>query len=271
MEAWICVTCGVQFAPGEQPPSRCPICEDERQYVGYNGQQWTTLAKMKADGFHNVVQEQEPRLTGIGTEPHFAIGQRAILLQTDEGNILWDCMGYFGDEAIAAIEQRGGLKFIAVSHPHLYGSMVEWAERFDARIYLHEADREWVMRPSERITFWSGDTFPLASEALLVRLGGHFPGSSVLYWPSGADGRGSLFTGDTISVAADRRWVSFMYSYPNYIPLPAPMVRHICDSIMPYNFERLYGGWFGSVIAEDAKNAVIRSADRYIRILTGNP
>lgn len=141
MDAWICVTCGVQFAAGEELPHACPICEDTRQYVGYKGQQWTTLAKMRADGFRNVIREHEASLTGIGTEPSFAIGQRPLLVQSKEGNILWDCMGYLGDEAIAALEQRGGIKAIAISHPHLYGSMVEWAERFDARIYLHEADR----------------------------------------------------------------------------------------------------------------------------------
>ncbi len=265
MENWICIRCGVQYAESVQPPPECLICLDQRQYVGYEGQQWTTLAKMHSDGFHNVIREYEPHLTGIGTEPSFAIGQRALLVQSEEGNVLWDCMGYFGDEAIAAIEQRGGLKAIAISHPHLYGSMVDWAERFDARIYLHEADRAWVMRPSERITFWSGETLSLMSEMLLLRLGGHFPGSAALLWKNGAHGR--LLTGDTISVAADRRWVSFMYSYPNMIPLPASDVSRIRDGILPYDFERLYGGWFDSIVAEDAKNAVIRSADRYIRAL----
>lgn len=267
MDAWICVTCGVQFAASEEPPHACPISEDEREYVGYDGQQWTTLAKMRAAGFHNVITEYEARLTGIDTEPYFAIGQRPLLVQSQEGNILWDCMGYLGEEAIAAIEQRGGIKAIAISHPHLYGSMVAWAERFDAHIYLHEADRAWVMRPSERITFWSGDSLPLTSETLLLRLGGHFPGSTVLHWKSGANGRGCLLTGDTIAVAADRRWVSFMYSYPNLIPLSASEVSRICAAIIPYDFERLYGGWSESIVVADAKNAVLRSADRYLQAL----
>ena len=46
MEKWICKTCGTQFPASEQPPGGCPICLDERQYVGYNGQEWTTLAQM---------------------------------------------------------------------------------------------------------------------------------------------------------------------------------------------------------------------------------
>ncbi|GLV55094.1 hypothetical protein KDH_19410 [Dictyobacter sp. S3.2.2.5] len=267
MDTWICVTCGVQFASSEEPPHGCPISEDEREYVGDNGQQWTTQAKMYADGFRNVIREHELHLTGIGIEPSFAIGQRALLIQSEEGNILWDCISYLGDEAIAAIERLGGIKAIAISHPHLYSSMVEWSKHFDAQIYLHETDRAWVMRPSERIAFWSGETFPLTHNLQLIRLGGHFPGSTVLHWKGGANGRGCLLTGDTIAVAMDRRWVSFMYSYPNMIPLPASEVSRICNAIMPYDFERLYGGWFDSLVVEDAKNAVIRSADRYLRAL----
>ena len=91
--------------------------------------------------------------------------------------------------------------------------MVEWADRFGIPIYLHEADREWVMRPSERITFWSGETYPLSDGMTLLRLGGHFPGGTVLHWKQGAGGKGVLLSGDIIQVVADRRWVSFMYSY----------------------------------------------------------
>src|SRR6266700_4591831 len=116
--------------------------------------------------------------------------------------------------------------------------MVEWAERFDAPIYLHESNRRWVMRPSERIAFWSGDLLKLPGDISVVRLGGHFPGSTVLHWTSGAGGRSVLLTGDTIYVVVDRNWVSFMYSYPNLIPLPASEVRRIRDAINPYHFER---------------------------------
>ncbi len=59
MEKWICKTCGTQFPQSEKPPDACPICLDERQYVGYNGQEWTTLAKIQKDGFRNKFQEFE--------------------------------------------------------------------------------------------------------------------------------------------------------------------------------------------------------------------
>ena len=267
MEKWICTTCGTQFPPGEQPPEACPICLDERQYIGYNGQQWTTLAKMQSDGFHNEFKKHEPGLIGIGTMPSFAIGERALLVQTPNGNILWDCMSLIDEETTAGIERLGGLTAIAISHPHYYSTMVEWADRFDIPIYLHEADREWVMRPSERITFWSGETYPLWEGMTLIRLGGHFPGGTVLYWQQGVDGKGALLSGDIIQVVADRQWVSFMYSYPNLIPLPAAEIQHIRDTIAPYQFERLYGAWFERVVTHDAHYVVLRSAERYIRAL----
>src|SRR5579859_6982215 len=152
-----------------------------------------------------------------------------------------------------------------------YFTMVEWADRFDIPICLHEADRQCAMRPSERIHFWSGDTYTLPNGMILIRLGGHFAGGTVLYWQAGAGGRGALLSGDIIQVVSDRRWVSFMYSYPNLIPLPAAEVQRIRDMIEPYQFERLYGAWFERVVMQDAHNAVMRSAKRYIRALERIP
>lgn len=267
MELWICATCGAQFAESATPPSSCPICSDERQYIGREGQQWTTLARLYDDGRRAVFKEHEPGLTGIGIQPEFAIGQRALLVQTPSGNVLWDCIPFLDDDIVNEVTRLGGLKAIAISHPHFYSCMVEWAQRFDAPIYLHESNRQWVMRPSERVKFWSGDTLPLLDQLTLIRLGGHFAGSTVLHWPQGAAGKGALLTGDTIQVVADRRWVTFMYSYPNVIPLPAAEVRRISDAITPYAFDRLYGGWFERIVSADAHAAVLRSADRYITAL----
>ncbi len=271
MEKWICKTCGTQFPASEKQPEGCPICLDERQYVGYNGQQWTTLAQMREEGFRNEFREHEPRLIGIGTTPTFAIGERALLVQNEHGNVLWDCMSLLDDKTVAGIERLGGLTAIAISHPHYYSTMVEWADRFDVPIYLHEADRQWVMRPSERIRFWSGDSYKLADGMTLIRLGGHFSGGTVLHWQAGAGGKGALLSGDIIQVVSDRRWVSFMYSYPNLIPLPAAEVKRIRDMIEPYAFERLYGAWFERVVMDDAHGAVMRSAERYMRALEGSP
>jgi hypothetical protein len=95
---------------------------------------------MQSGDFHNVFKEYEPGLTGIGTEPIFAIGQRALLLQTDQGNILWDCITYLDHDTVAAIQQRGGLKAIAISHPHFYTTIYALQERLSMARTALQAD-----------------------------------------------------------------------------------------------------------------------------------
>jgi glyoxylase-like metal-dependent hydrolase (beta-lactamase superfamily II) len=147
--------------------------------------------------------------------------------------------------------------------------MVEWARAFAAPVYLHAADRAWVMRPDPALDFWEGESRELGDGLTLLHCGGHFAGGTVLHWAAGAEGRGALLSGDILQVVQDRRYVSFMYSYPNLIPLPAATVRRIADAVAPYAFDRLYGAWWGRVVQEDAKAAVARSAARYIAALGG--
>jgi hypothetical protein len=264
MENFICVQCGTQFGKNEQPPSRCPICEDERQFVRHTGQEWTTLDRLARD-HHNRIEEEAPRLLGIGTEPEFAIGQRALLVQSPAGNLLWDCITLLDDRTIAEVNGRGGIRAIAISHPHYYTMMVEWAERFEAQILLHAADREWVMRKSPRIRFWEGTTLPLWDDLTLINCGGHFEGGTVLHWPAGSNGKGTLLTGDIIQVVQDRRYVSFMRSYPNLIPLGPAAIGRIVQTIEPFSFEQIYGAWWKANVLSDAKSAVRRSRERYLR------
>src|SRR5262245_13906769 len=115
--AYLCVTCGTQFPESPEPPERCPICEDERQYVGPEGQEWTTLERLRTT-HKNIIKKEEEGLYSINTEPRFGIGQRAFLIQTPRGNLLWDCVGLIDDPTIARIQEVGGIAEIAISHPH---------------------------------------------------------------------------------------------------------------------------------------------------------
>ena len=261
MPHFVCETCGTQFAESGQPPARCPICEDERQYVGWSGQRWTTLDELRRT--HRNEIRDDFGLVGIGTEPSFAIGQRALIVPCPAGNVLWGCLSLIDDETVRRVRERGGLAAIAVDHPHFYSSMVEWADAFDCPIYLHAADREWVMRRSDRIVFWDGERLDLQPGLTLICLGGHFEGGTVLHW---ADGR-ALLSGDIATVVQDRRYVSFMYSYPNLIPLPASQIRRMVAALEPYEFDRIYGAWWDRVVAEDGKAAIRRSAERYLRAI----
>jgi hypothetical protein len=255
----VCVTCGVQFAG---PASSCPVCEDPRQFVPPDGQQWTTLEELR--GSHRNALRDEGGFLGIGTEPKFAIGQRALLVPYGSSNLLWDCVTLLDDATAEEIARRGGLTAIAISHPHYYSTMVEWAHAFSCPVLVHEADREWIMRPDPAIELWSGETRSLGAGLTLIRCGGHFPGGAVLH-----RSEGDLLTGDIVQLIPDRGWVSFMYSYPNLIPLPEPAVRAIVAALEPFAYERLFGAWWGTVIEHDGRAIVERSAQRYISAMRG--
>ena len=259
----VCATCGTQFAVPD--PERCPVCADARQYVPVGGQRWTTLTELRR-GHANEVRE-DSGFTGVGTEPAFAIGQRALLVPWRGSNLLWECVTLLDDETAAEVESRGGLAGIAISHPHYYSAMVEWADRFDCPVFLHADDAGWVMRPSRRLEHWTGETRDLGEGLTLVRCGGHFAGGQVLH----VAGRRALLSGDIVQVIPDRGWVSFMYSYPNLIPLGEEAVRGIVAALEPFEFDTIHGAWWERLVPADGHEIVRRSADRYLRAMRGEP
>jgi hypothetical protein len=268
MPAHVCTTCGTQYPPADAPPDRCVICEEERQYVNPLGQSWTTPEQMRRT-HRNAFGQYEPGLIGIGTAPSFAIGQRALLVRLPRGNILWDCISLIDDATTEIVRALGGIAAIAISHPHYYAAMVDWSDAFGgAPIFLHAADRQWVMRPSPAIRFWEGETQGIAPGATLIRAGGHFAGGTVLHWAGGAVGKGALLSGDIVQVGPDKR-VSFMRSYPDLIPLDANTVRDIADRLAPWPFEPVYGAWWERTIPSGGKAAIDHSVRRYIAAVTG--
>ena len=143
--------------------------------------------------------------------------------------------------------------------------MVSWSQEFDhAPIIIPEVDRTHVMRSDKAIEYWDGIPLEILPGITLIQTGGHFEGSSVLHWKNGAQGKGALLVGDTISVVQDRNYVSFMRSYPNLIPLSANQVSNIIETLKPYQYDRIYGGWWDSNVLTHGKNAVKISAERYI-------
>jgi glyoxylase-like metal-dependent hydrolase (beta-lactamase superfamily II) len=264
----ICRTCAVEQADIGEAVTVCAICSDERQYVRPTGQQWITLDELADAGHRGTVAEVEPGLYGITIEPSVGIGQRALLVRTTSGNLLWDPTGYVDDHLVAAVAEVGGLAAVAASHPHMFGVQVEWSQRFgNVPVYVQAADREWLQRDDPVVRIWDEKTEVLPG-VVLERIGGHFPGSAITHFV-GADGRGVLLSGDTIAGTPDEHWVSFMRSFPNKIPLSAAVVAKVADRVLRLEFDRLYDNFGGQVIG-DAASWVRRSADRYIAWVRGD-
>jgi glyoxylase-like metal-dependent hydrolase (beta-lactamase superfamily II) len=263
MSLWTCVQCGAQFPESSAPPRACPICEDERQFVNWKGQSWFSREELATK--YKLVWRDDLGVFGIRVEPSFAIGQRALLLCEADGCVMWDCVPLATDEAVAFVRSLGGLKAIAVSHPHFYGAVADWSEAFgNVPVYLHGDDRAFVTRPHPAIVPWSGETLQISDDLLLLRTGGHFAGATVLHARRAAEGKGALFVGDIAMVAMDRRSVSFMYSFPNYVPLNAAAVRRIADVVAPLAFDCIYGAWWDRNVASGAKAAFDASVRRYL-------
>lgn len=269
MIIYICTACGTSYPPADAPPTHCPICEDERQYVPSSGQSWTTADQLRAR-YVNAWRRHERGLFSLHTKPSFAIDQRAFLLRTETGNILWDCIPLIDEATAELVQAMGGLKAIAISHPHYYATMQDWSRAFGGiPIHLHAADRQWIMRPCSEICLWDGEMLEIAPGATLLRLGGHFAGGTVLHWAHTEDEAGALLSGDVVQVASDVRRVSFLWSYPNMMPLAPREVLRIGEALAPWHFDRIYGAFLGKEVQRDAKAVVARSVSRYVELASG--
>jgi len=248
-------------------------CSNERESMTHKPQAWTTLAEM-AGRYRNIFTPLGEGVTGICTSPAFGIGPEVFLINTSAGNVLWDCVAYLDQATVDYVQALGGISAIVISHPHMFGSVVEWSHTLGhVPVFIHQDNRQWMPRPDPVIHWWQGESLEINAAITVVRCGGHFPGSCVLHWKEGAEGKGALFTGDTILPVEDRRWVSFMYSYPNLIPISVRDVEKIVHAIAGLKFDRIYGGpMYGScggrpIIQTGAKEVVLRSAERYVEHL----
>ncbi|CAK4034106.1 Hypothetical predicted protein [Lecanosticta acicola] len=286
----ICSACGTQFdVPASTPLKACRICDvsntphitpkhlktktpshqDPRQFVPPTGQAWTSLAQMRRSKHHRNTFHQDPveaRMWSITTTPKFAIGQRCILLQTPAGNILWDCIAYLDQETYEFIRSRGGLKAIVISHPHYYTTHLDWARTFACPVLLAEEDAGWVSRRDfeGRRKLLGGVEEEVLEGVKAVKVGGHFPGSLVLWWDRKLFIADSLVTVPSALYHVDRppgtTSFAFMWSIPNMIPLPPKELYKMWQALKPLDFASTHGAFVGTEVRDErVKERVLES------------
>jgi glyoxylase-like metal-dependent hydrolase (beta-lactamase superfamily II) len=259
--AVLCATCATEFPAGQPAPQVCPICNDDRQYIPQEGQRWTSFDELAAT--HTVtIAPVTAGLYALQVSPAFAIDQRTFLVCSPGGNILWDCIPLIDAAAMEFVRSLGGLKAIAISHPHYYSVMRRWAEAFECPILIHELEKPWVFNGGGHVEYWTGDRQPLWDGLEIVRTGGHFPGSSVLRVPA-LSPAGALLTGDTIYLSRSLRHLSMMYSYPNHIPLPAEELQAAVQTVEGLTFDTLYGAFSWQNLEGNARQVFEESVKRY--------
>ncbi|SMY11220.1 hydrolase [Brevibacterium jeotgali] len=271
----LCATCGVEAA--DPLPPVCPICDDERQFVPVDGQAWTTVGELADSGRSIEVREAEPGLHSLRTQPRTGIGQTCYLATASgagspasdgAGGLLFDVPPFIDDAAIEAVSARGGVGAIVASHPHMYGLQLEWSRAFDdAPIFVSRKDADWVQRYGSAIELFDEEAEPL-SGIRVRQVGGHFPGSCVALWRAPGDGALVMLGSDSVSPVARDGWVTFMRSFPNYLPLSAQAVRMIAARVADLDVERIYGS-FGQRLMHGGARAIAESADRYAAWVSG--
>ncbi|KAF4977205.1 hypothetical protein FZEAL_6233 [Fusarium zealandicum] len=269
----VCETCGTQYPTADRSNVKtCKICDDPRQFVPPSGQSFTTLGALQKTHSNEFIPcVSDPRLVFISSAPRLAIGQRAILVQTPNGNILWDCIPLLDGETIARIEALGGLKAVVISHPHFYSSCVQWARAFRCPVYLAAEDRQWTtLESAHQVFVTQTETEVEGTGARAIKLGGHFPGSMVLLFD------GLLLIADTLitTAAGVGKWdvdatgaarekppglssFSFLYSIPNSIPLGVDEMASMWRVLRGYEFRATYGGFEGTDIEDEAVKKLV--------------
>ncbi|KAL5121239.1 hypothetical protein ACEQ8H_000707 [Pleosporales sp. CAS-2024a] len=292
----ICETCGTQFdVPLSCPPSACRICDDPRQYVPAHGQTWTSLNQ--SHPVQNNTFETDPndsRIHYMTTKPltdaqlpatlasttttrkQLGIGQRAILLETEHGNLLWDLVAWIDQATVDFVRGKGGLRAIVISHPHFYTTHLEWARVFQCPVYVSSDDDEWLNRQDKHgVRKWIKGVEEIeevsGSGIKAIQCGGHFDGSCVLLWEN------KLFIADTFMSVPSGFYhkdrlpgtvsYSFQWSYPNLIPLPPAKVHDIWTAIKPFDFDTTFGAFPGqNVTRPDLKKQVLESMKIFLRV-----
>ncbi|OAA61048.1 metallo-beta-lactamase superfamily protein [Niveomyces insectorum RCEF 264] len=276
MDLMICGMCGAQF--DTRAIKSCKVCDDPRQYIPPEGQTWTTLRELqRSKSYRNVFvpDKYDSGVVSIYTTPQVAIGQRAILLCGDDGrNLLWDCITYLDDATVQAVRELGGIEAIVISHPHYYSTALHWAEAFGCRVYVSAEDGEWLMRRGDAHVLWEGQRMDLLDGRFTaVKVGGHFPGSAVLLWKA----RRKLFVADSITVVPSGVYhvdrppntasFTFMWSYPNMIPLPPSDVYNIWKAIEDLDFEDTHGAFIKRDTRGRSKQRMLESAQLFINFM----
>ena len=255
----LCNECGTQYpVKGKANKNQCKICDDPRQYVPATGQVFITLLELSSH--HRNIWWQDKHnhnVWSVRTVPKFAIGNRAELIQTAAGNILWDLIPFLDQATVDTINSLGGLQAIVISHPHYYSTWADWSRTFNCPVYVGGLDKEWLectQIHGADIRFITDTYTPIKlngtdSEAVAILAGGHFPGSLLLHWEK------SLFIADTIFTSPSATnpvpgqpgviSFTFFWSIPNRIPLHPNDILKIWKDVKDLEFDTCFGAFEG--------------------------
>ncbi len=255
---YVCTNCGFwqrHFAP---PPS-CPVCLDFRHTPPPDGWEFWTADEATA----RIVTRWEEDGNGIVTfrsEPSLGIGPSGYLIPLPSGNLLFENPAWYSDDALAAIRERGGVHWLAASHPHAYGALWRAQEQFSPEaVFINVADLAWT--GAFRVNFPYDGPQEIAPGATLVPVGGHFDGQSVLYLRD----RRLLFAGDMVKFHPGNG-ISTHKAFNRRVPMSHAEIRRYRQAIAPLDFAGVYTTFELSPARGGTTAAVLRLFDAQLAV-----
>lgn len=243
-----CANCGF-WQKTFAPPTTCPVCTDFRHTPPGDGP-FTFLTPAQVAAGHRCVWNDEPDANGIITfrnEPRLGtIGPNGYLVPHPmAGNVLFECTGWYSPEALDFLAARGGVRWLAASHPHAYGALWQLQTRFpDAATAVQTADLPWTN--GFRATRPFDDRLELAPGLELRHVGGHFAGQAVLWWAE----RRLLFAGDMLKFHFDAaeddgdgqtmNGISTHKAFNRRVPMSHAEVRRYREVVETLDFTQVY-------------------------------
>jgi glyoxylase-like metal-dependent hydrolase (beta-lactamase superfamily II) len=270
MATWICNGCGLEHGDSPTPPpmdgcvfDRGPVSDEELGDLGAHTREWLSLTALAAQPHNTEHRDHGRGVHSFRREPRLGIGQWSFLVQTGQGNVLWDPPAYLDPEVEGLVRGLGGAVVIMTSHPHMFAAQVSWSHALGGiPVMVNRHGQRWLPRHDPVIEFWEHEISPVPG-VTAIELGGHMPSSAVALT---ADG--TLLVGDTISGSLSPNWLSFQRNFPRHVPMSAGVVQRLVDRLEEIEFDRLYT-LGGDTIDDDAHGVVRRAARRHVRWVSG--
>ena len=242
-----CDNCGF-WQPHFREPLECPVCTDVRHSLPTDGYRFLTPEQM-AERTRCIWEQPADWLIVFRNDPAFGIGPNGYLILHPAGNIAWESPAWYSPEALDRIEELGGVRFLAASHPHAYGALWQLAERFHPEATaIQVTDLAWTR--TLQVNWPWDERLELHPGIVLLHTGGHFPGHAVLHHAP----ERTLFAGDAMKFHADTDppGISCHKGFNRRIPLSHAEVRRYRDTIGALEFEGVWTSFeWGSADRQD--------------------
>ena len=234
LERFVCDNCGF-WQKCFQAPSTCAVCQDFRHTPPPRAFRFLSPQEAAREIASTWSQVQDG-VWEIRAEPAFGIGTVAYLIEHPAGNILWDGAAFYSPEALDFIESRGGLKWLAASHPHAYGAAGQLQDRFEPTVAVAVADLRWTN--AFNVSWPFDERLELAPGLEILRTGGHFDGHSILFWRE----QKALFAGDMLKFHFDQAptGISCHKAFNRRVPVSHAEARRYREVVRELDFETVF-------------------------------